>query len=117
VVESEALGGGPGQLIGIDGAAIEERLLRRNAGGAALLDRLVDLLDRGEAELDDVIGDEPSRPSPPGDVPAGWSCAGCSEYGSGSAYSDCCSVYSGVGSAYSEGCSLKSTGGSAVGSA
>ena len=58
MVEAEALGGRAGELVGVERARLEQHLLGRSAGRAALLDGRLDLLPRQEAELDDHVGDE-----------------------------------------------------------
>ena len=58
VVEPEPLGRRAGELVARDHLRLEQHLLGSQTAGAGFRDRLVDLLLRRVAELDDVIGDE-----------------------------------------------------------
>ena len=55
VVEPEALGGGPRELLGAERAPLDQHLLRRAAGGLGLLHRLPHARLGHEAELDDDV--------------------------------------------------------------
>ena len=77
VVEAEALGGRPRELVGRDHLLGEQHLLRSAAAVARLGDGGLDAVARREAELDDVVGDE--APDPPrrlGEVSPGRAPAG-----------------------------------------
>ncbi len=65
VLETEPLGGRACELVDAERTGLEQHLLGRVAGRAALFDGGLDALLRDEPELDDDVGDEPPGAAPP----------------------------------------------------
>ena len=65
MVKAVALGDRVRELLGRDRACFEQYALGRDAGRAGVLDRLLGPLAVGEAELDDHVGQEPTRAAAP----------------------------------------------------
>ena len=65
MVQAIPLGDRVRELLGGDRALLEQDPLRRDAGRARVLDRLLRALAIGEAELDDDVGEEPAGAATP----------------------------------------------------
>ncbi len=63
VLQAEALGHDTGELVVAQNALLDQDLAGRLALGARDLDRVLDLLTRREAQIDDHVADQPDRAS------------------------------------------------------
>ena len=84
-VKAEPLGERSGELVVADYPAIDQHLAGREALRAGDVDRLLDNIARGQAEVDDHLADQPlGSPTPGGrDQPAGVVVSGLADRGGG----------------------------------